>query len=399
MSVIIAIFMGLTVSAEEIIKDRKILKREAFLNLSWNSYLMSKVMVQLGISAIQAFTFVLIGNSITGIRGMWFEYWLVLFTCWAGANILGLIISDSFKAVVTIYILIPFLVIPQIILSGVMVNFDKLNPKFSNPVAIPIYGELISARWGYEALAVKQFKDNRHDRIFYEINKEMNNATYKGAFWVDRMKKELDLVNTTLKTGSRDNEFEKRLKLIKNEFIKEQALLPDTYRNNVFNNLTPESVTPEIISSAMSYLDTLKKYYNGIANTARANRDALTIRLQSEDNAAYLALKDRYANESLEDFVTGGKNESTQMTVIHKGRIVPYYKPIYMEPYSNFIKAHFYSPVKKVFGKPVDTFIVNVIVLWFMTIMLYLVLYFRVLKKFLDSGEAVIGRKSKGTTE
>ncbi len=56
MSVIIAIFMGLTVSAEEIIKDRKILKREAFLNLSWNSYLMSKVMVQLAISAIQAFT-------------------------------------------------------------------------------------------------------------------------------------------------------------------------------------------------------------------------------------------------------------------------------------------------------------------------------------------------------
>ena len=43
MSVIVAIFMGLTVSAEEIIKDRKILKREAFLNLSWNSYLMSKV--------------------------------------------------------------------------------------------------------------------------------------------------------------------------------------------------------------------------------------------------------------------------------------------------------------------------------------------------------------------
>ena len=46
MSVIVAIFMGLTVSAEEIIKDRKILKREAFLNLSWNSYLMSKVFVQ-----------------------------------------------------------------------------------------------------------------------------------------------------------------------------------------------------------------------------------------------------------------------------------------------------------------------------------------------------------------
>src|SRR4030043_105374 len=101
MSVIIAIFMGLTVSAEEIIKDRKILKRGAFLNLSWNSYLMSKVFVQLGISAIQALTFVIIGNLITGIRGMWFEYWLVFFPCGAGANIMGLVFSDSFKAVAT----------------------------------------------------------------------------------------------------------------------------------------------------------------------------------------------------------------------------------------------------------------------------------------------------------
>jgi len=122
MSVIVAIFMGLTVSAEEIIKDRKILKREAFLNLSWNSYLLSKIGVQFLISAIQAATFVAVGNSIFGIRGMWFEYWLVLFSCWATSNMMGLLISDSFKTVVTIYILIPFLVIPQIILSGIIVK-------------------------------------------------------------------------------------------------------------------------------------------------------------------------------------------------------------------------------------------------------------------------------------
>ena len=37
MAIIVALFMGWTVSAEEeIIRDRKILKRESFLNLSWN---------------------------------------------------------------------------------------------------------------------------------------------------------------------------------------------------------------------------------------------------------------------------------------------------------------------------------------------------------------------------
>ena len=127
MSVIVAIFMGLTVSAEEIIKDRKILKREAFLNLSWSGYLLSKVVVQFILSAIQALTFVIVGNAVMGIHGMYFEYWLVLFSSWAMANVMGLLISDSFKTVVTIYILIPFLVIPQIILSGVIVKFDNLN--------------------------------------------------------------------------------------------------------------------------------------------------------------------------------------------------------------------------------------------------------------------------------
>ena len=72
-----------------------------------------------------------------GIQGMYLEYWLVLFSSWAMANVMGLLISDSFKTVVTIYILIPFLVIPQIILSGVLVKFEHLNPTISSPKQIP----------------------------------------------------------------------------------------------------------------------------------------------------------------------------------------------------------------------------------------------------------------------
>ena len=396
MSVIIAIFMGLTVSAEEIIKDRKILKREAFLNLSWNSYLMSKVFVQLGISAIQALTFVIVGNLITGIRGMWFEYWLVLFSCWAGANIMGLIISDSFKAVATIYMWIPFLVIPQIILSGVMVNFDKLNPRISNPVVIPFYGEFITARWGYEALAVKQFKDNRHERLFYNYNKAVNVADFKSHFWVGEMKKQLDIINSDLRNGTKDHEFEKTLRLVNNEFKREQRFLPKDLKNNIADNLTPESLKPEIISSASSYLDGLKKYYNFVSNYHRTKVDSVRAALQARDNEAYLTLMARYTNESLEEFVTGKKNESLQMTIIHKGRIVSRYRPVYTDPYSNFIKAHFYAPVKKVFGYPVDTYIVNVAVLWVITIGLYLILYFRLLRKLLESGGVVMGKKFKG---
>jgi ABC-type multidrug transport system ATPase subunit len=393
MSVIVAIFMGLTVSAEEIIKDRKILKREAFLNLSWNSYLLSKVFVQLGISAIQALTFVLIGNTITGIKGMLFEYWLVLFSCWAGANMLGLVISDSFKSVVTIYILIPFLVIPQIILSGIMVRFEKLNPKVSSPVSIPIYGELITARWGYEALAVKQFKDNDYEKQFYVFDKALSKAKFKKDYWHAEIKGRLESVASDLKRGTVSEESLKKLKVVHTELNKEALLTPE-YKFDRIEYLKPDSVTGPIVAAALKNLEAIRRFYVKYSNEAKNRKDALISKLQSSDNKAFLKLRDDNANESLEEFVIN-KNEPDKV-IEYRGEIKQKLDPIYMDPEHNFIKAHFYSPTKRIFGYDMGTYWVNVIVLWLMTFAFYFVLYFRLLKKLLDSGEAVMGKKYKG---
>ena len=127
MCVITSLFLGLIISAEEIVKDRKILRRESFLNLSWFSYLNSKVMIMFLISAIQTISFILIGNFILEIKGMTLSYWIVLFTTSCFANMLGLNISSAFNSVITIYILIPLILIPQLLFSGVMVKFDRLR--------------------------------------------------------------------------------------------------------------------------------------------------------------------------------------------------------------------------------------------------------------------------------
>jgi ABC-type multidrug transport system ATPase subunit len=394
MSVIVAIFMGLTVSAEEIIKDRKILKREAFLNLSWNSYLMSKVFVQFTISAIQAFTFVLVGNGITEIKGMMFEYWLVLFSCWAGANMLGLVISDSFKAVVTIYILIPFLVIPQIILSGVMVKFEKLNPNISSPSSIPFYGEFITARWGYEALAVDQFIYNKFENQFYKYEKMKSKGNFKRNFWCDEIKKRLDLVSNDLKSGQRGVDFTNNLLLISNEIKKEMVALPNI-KFEYINDLTPEKITSDIVASTTAYIDILKRYYIDYYNFADGKKNALIEKMKKEDNIGFYKMRDKYHNKSLEEFAVN-KNETTTLIEFNH-ELVQKMDPVFMDPRFKFVRAHFYSPTKQVFGAKVDTFIVNVAVLWIMTVLLYLALYFRLLKKLLDSGEVVMGKKIKGS--
>lgn len=392
MSVIVAIFMGLTVSAEEIIKDRKILKREAFLNLSWNSYLMSKVFVQFAISAIQAFAFVLVGNGITEIKGMMFEYWLVLFSCWAGANMLGLVISDSFKAVVTIYILIPFLVIPQIIVSGVIVKFEKLNPDISSPVSIPIYGEFITARWGYEALAVNQFINNKYERSFYPYEKEMSKASFKKDYWNVEVKGSLDNIVNDLEKGEKNNEFKDDLLLVSNEIKKQLALTPEI-KFAYPDQITPDNITPEIVAAAITYVEAVRKFYVNLYNDASNRKEILKSKMVGDNIQNFLKLRDTYFNKSLEEFVKD-KNETTK-TIVYKGELIQKLDPIFMDSKNKLILAHFYAPEKQIFGMKVDTYFVNVIVLWIMTLFLYLALYFRLLKKLLDFLEYITGKKIK----
>lgn len=392
MSVIVALFMGLTVSAEEIFKDRKILKREAFLNLNWNSYLMSKVSVQFGISAIQAFTFVILGNAITGIRGMTFEYWLVLFSCWASANVLGLLISDSFKAMVTIYILIPFLIIPQIILSGVLVKFEKLNPNISSPVTIPFYGEVITARWGYEALAVEQFTNNRYAMVFYEFDKQMSESKFVKDYWCSKVKGNLDKILIDLNKGQRDEDFNDDLELVYNEIIKLQKRVPGITFKNV-ESLKPDLVTSDIVMEAITHVELVRKCFVKYYNKANNEKDGLISGMEAENKEAYQKLRNENFNISLDEFVTL-KNE-TQKTIEYNGELIQKFDPVYMDPSSGFIKAHFYSPSKKIFGFSIDTYYVNVIVIWALTIFTYLLLYFRVLRNLLNSGDTIFRRKPK----
>lgn len=396
MSVIVATFMGLTVSAEEIIKDRKILKREAFLNLSWSGYLLSKLTVMMAISAIQALTFVLIGNSILEIKGMYFKYWLILFSAWTSSNVMGLLISDSFKTVVTIYILIPFLVIPQIVLSGVIVKYEKLNPRISSPSKIPFYGEMMTARWGYEALAVEQFMQNEYDKIFYSVNKAMSIAEYKKNYWIKNLENKIDFIENDLKTPGTHEKSAYYLDLLRNELEAEVPYIRSIPIRNVqsmnypdFSMLNINEISQEVIDSTRKFIKTLNRVYIRIYNNANDARDNIIRQNEKTpaDKYRFLELKRANHNEKLTEFV---ENNTELVRIIeYKGRLFQKSDPIYLDPVHPFIKAHFYAPRKMVFGKYYSTYAVNAIVIWSFSIILYVLLYFRVLKKFLDLIEQV----------
>jgi hypothetical protein len=285
-------------------------------------------------------------------------------------------------------------VIPQIILSGVMVKYEKLNPDFSSPVSIPVYGEIITARWGYEALAVKQFVDNKFEKPLYMFEKGKSEAQYTGTFLCTELKNKIEQIKNRIKNNAGKDEIAGELKMVRNEVLKLTKSFPDSSYSHL-EDLTPERVSTQVLDETRLYVERVRRLnLNSRMPFFEAKISAIESKLKAEDSEGFTRFREQYQNDKLNEFVKN-TNESEKI-LEYKGRYIQKMDPIFRDPEPKFIKAHFYTPTKQIFGIYVDTFIVNVIVLWVMTGILYLALYFRLLKKLLDSGEMLMGSSGKG---
>jgi ABC transport system ATP-binding/permease protein len=385
MSVVVSLFIGLTVSAEEIIRDRRILKRESFLNLSRGSYLFSKIGILFTLSAIQSLMFVLVGNSILGVKGMYVDYFLVLFTTSCFANMLGLNISSAFNSAVTIYILIPFLLIPQLLLSGVIVKFEKLNPTLTNQSHVPLAGEIMASRWAYEALAVNQFRNNKFEREFYKYDKAISNAEFKKVYWLDKIKNKVAKIDKEINDKSKDKEREYDLEILKLEIQKELKASKKVEFKEL-DYLIPGKYSLVISDRLQSYFTNIKNYYIDRANKARELKDKQVKKYTDtpEKKAAYLKLQEDYENQNLAQLVTNS-NELNERCLEKDGKMIQRIDQVYLDPSDrNDGRAHFFAPHKRLFGAYFSTFSFNIAVIWLMSILLAISLYYDLLRKLLE---------------
>ena len=105
-----------------------------------------------------------------------------------------------------------------------------------------------------------------------------------------------------------------------------------------------------------------------------------------------------YGNEALNDLVTN-RLESEKI-VIFKNELIRKENPIYNpSDHALFLNAHFYSPSKMLFGFRIDTFTINIIVLWIFSLGLYLLLYVDALKKLLNYLNSFREKTQKKPTE
>jgi len=396
MSVVVALFMGLSVSAEEIIKDRRILEREKFLNLSKFSYINSKVLVLFVVSAIQMLMFVLIGSLILEIKGMTFSYWLVLFSTAAVANMIGLNISSALNSVVTIYILIPLILVPQMILGGAMIEYDDLHTSLTKKKYVPLIADIMLARWSYEACMVSQFKNNKYQKNFYYIDKEKSEAVYIATYLVQELEKDLKKCEKEYKNPEYNIIVNKYFTILTNE-ITSLLELPElaNVKYEHLEHFNFEDFNEKVIDDTYNFLDDVKTIFHTRSSEINSLRDEKHKELsRMYGKEGITKLKQEYYNEKLASFVLG--KTRIEQTYEAKNMIIRKKDPIYMEPLSKIGRAHFYSPVKIIGKNKIETYWFNIGVIWFAIFFLYITLYFDVLKKILDfSGNIKIKNKLK----
>jgi ABC transport system ATP-binding/permease protein len=389
MAIIVALFMGLTVSAEEIIRDRKILKRESFLNLSWNSYLQSKIIILFTMSAIQTLCFVIIGNLILEIEfGMLLPFWFVLFTTSCFANVLGLNISSAFNSAVTVYVMIPLLLIPQMILSGLLFPFDKLNNAISTKGKVPIIADIMASRWAYEALAVYQFKNNSYEVPYYEIEKEEAQADFKAAYLIEELRKRNRYISENFKT--KDDSIRaivaKDLQIILHQ-LEHEPFRKGLEKIDVLKVLSLAGYTSEVNLLLETYFTEYQKTYQKLYNEKVNLRERKIAFFENQKELEYNLneSKNNYYNESLADLVM---NVSEKDRILeYKGALIQQINPIFLDPKPTDpldYRAQFFAPRKNLLGISIDTFWFDLLVVWIMCGLLYATLYFELLKKGMD---------------
>ncbi len=196
LSLVIALFLGLTNSAEEVIRDRNMLERERHHGIRVSSYIISKVLSLAFFSLIQCVIYLFIADWILGIRSMFFYNLFWMFGTSLVGVAAGLLISSMVSSPKTAANIIPLIMIPNIILGGALIKYDEMNrdaldivrsvrqwfgpaqteeeAEKDSQLQVPFICHLMPLRWSYEGVIISHAELNPASSLTNYIETELN---------------------------------------------------------------------------------------------------------------------------------------------------------------------------------------------------------------------------------
>jgi ABC-type multidrug transport system ATPase subunit len=355
MSVITMLFIGMVISADSLFSDRQIRIREKFLHLNDHSYLSSKTIFFFLISLFQAFCFTIIGNAILEIKGMLFYYFIILFSVACYSNMVGFLISSFFKSLAAIYFIIPLLIIPQILLGGIVIKYDKIHWMVSSQKNTPIVADFMIARWGFEALMSASYKYNAYNKHYFELLKSESIFSYFGNYLIPVL---ISDVNDYINKPS-----EEKQKLINNSIKKIETYL----------NFNLEDLNTNNSLQIKNTLQKLRYYCHNEFEKVSENKDKISELLISElgGQDKFYNLKSSHHNKKIEDIVLN--HDDLKKIVKGKNEYIRKSDPGLFTPENKLFRAHLYSPVKNFGNWQIETIAFNLVIIWLNIVLLYFV--------------------------
>ncbi|NJM38964.1 MAG: ATP-binding cassette domain-containing protein [Akkermansiaceae bacterium] len=207
LSATVAMFLGLTNSATEVLRDRPILRRERNCQPGAGSYVIAKFSALAIVAALQCFIYLLVGNYFLEIQGMLLNLWIwMTLTAWTGTA-LALVVSSIVKSERAALTSVPLLLVPQMLFAGALVPFKEMNHGlFEDAVSIrerggvPVPAYIMPLRYAYEALIVSQATENPFEKERIRLQRHIDRARSKDGPITPEQIERFDLIKEGLRS-------------------------------------------------------------------------------------------------------------------------------------------------------------------------------------------------------
>ncbi len=202
LTLVIGMFLGLTNSADEVLRDRTLLQRERNHRIRVTGYLNAKLLALSFFALVQCAVYIAIGSWVLSIRGMfWHDLFWMFSTTFLGL-LIGLVISCFVPNSKTALNIIPLVLIPQIILGGALIEYQEMNrdldvlsavkrwvpsgedaePAPVSRLEVPLVGAVMPLRWSYEGMMLSHARDNPVTRLKRRYEDAMRELASKPEF-------------------------------------------------------------------------------------------------------------------------------------------------------------------------------------------------------------------------
>jgi hypothetical protein len=137
-----------------------------------------------------------------------------------------------------------------------------------------------------------------------------------------------------------------------------------------------------IANNVKVFLDSLKTSFRIKSRLISYERDSLYKQISNKmGETRFINMRAENYNENLANVVLN--RLATNKIYDADDELIQKADPVFMAPGSKYGRAHFFAPYKQIGNLKIETLIFNMITIWFMIAVLFVTLYYNILKRFI----------------